>query len=921
MGNDDNDDEITGSRILTLLSSQVAALISPTAAQTANPRPDAAELMRLLRENRGPVRVHGPYDVADTVELHSVEFEHGLEINGVAFKRRVDLRDVTFRRTVDLRGCTFEGGLVLEGATVQGSLLLDDVTLGKDAGDAQGRAACLHLLRVSGDLLARGLHAGGGVDLTRADVRGRLEIATATTLRRAWIAGPLHLSSAEVGGDVRLNAIMLEGDLDADRLRAGSHVRLTPLREHYETDEGAVRLTSVIKGDVNLGLAHIEGQLDLSCAHVRGLTILQSAEVRGGVFARCKHARCPVFGDAVHLVGARIESTVDFSGARLKADLLLTGADITGAVFVSDGWRAREGPPPGAADRAHGPDLRARVDGSVDLSHATVSGAVQVLGARIGQALRFDTATVTGFVNIAGSIIGGELDLRSATVHGQLVCTCDEGERSRVGGKVRCRSARIESGARFLGVDLEGDVDMAGSTVSGRLEFRAGCTVEGAHGATVSDGEPTRIGGALDLSDATVAGSLDGRGLEVRGPVRLARADVRGWVELRDAKIHGPPLPASAPVTAPAARASAALSADTASGLYAAGVQIGAQLRLNGAQVWGDVNLSHARIGEGVCAGTQVADGTKEDAAAAWVSGAFFLDSAHVGGSADFRGATIGGSLSLERGYVEGKLRCRRVKADAPAPAPAAVTSVGELNLRDATIHHLDLSSGGENAKPKETLLDGQVKLDGCVFHELTVPSDDYAGLFPGGSTAFRQEGYLAMERWLRERGEDGAGEKVYDRMREHRRKTLSHVAALGDRIVGGARKVSLAFPVLILVSVIGFVLTVAVFSTPRSVVGDAKEAPVAAAGARAAAPAAGGSAHPREWGLGDALLFAAHTHLPMFSLPRDERWNAAPEPIGPVVTLRFDAYALLVSLLSYVMVPLVLGGIATSWLQRRGKP
>lgn len=157
--------------------------------------------------------------------------------------------------------------------------------------------------------------------------------------------------------------------------------------------------------------------------------------------------------------------------------------------------------------------------------------------------------------------------------------------------------------------------------------------------------------------------------------------------------------------------------------------------------------------------------------------------------------------------------------------------------------------------------------------------------------------------------------------MREHRRKTLGRVAGLGDRIVGGARKVSLAFPLLILLSVIGYAMTVAVFSTSRSVVGDAQEVPVAADGARAPAPSAGGSAHPREWGLGDALLFAAHTHLPMFSLPRDERWNAAPEPIGSAVTLRFDAYALLVSLLSYVVVPLVLGGIATSWLQRRGKP
>jgi hypothetical protein len=157
--------------------------------------------------------------------------------------------------------------------------------------------------------------------------------------------------------------------------------------------------------------------------------------------------------------------------------------------------------------------------------------------------------------------------------------------------------------------------------------------------------------------------------------------------------------------------------------------------------------------------------------------------------------------------------------------------------------------------------------------------------------------------------------------MRKHRRKTLGAMAAMGDWIVGGARKVSLAFPWLILVSVIAYALTVNVFSTPGSVVGDAQEPSVAAAGAGAAAPTTGEPAHPRQWGVDDALLFAAHTHLPMFALPHDERWRAAPEPIGTTVTLRFDAYALLISLLSYMVVPLVLGGIAASWLQRRGKP
>jgi hypothetical protein len=182
------------------------------------------------------------------------------------------------------------------------------------------------------------------------------------------------------------------------------------------------------------------------------------------------------------------------------------------------------------------------------------------------------------------------------------------------------------------------------------------------------------------------------------------------------------------------------------------------------------------------------------------------------------------------------------------------------------------------------------------------------------------------MERWLREHGSDGAAEAVYDRMRQHRRSRLGSVAAIGDRITAAARKVSLAFPVLMVISIAAYLLTAAIFSTARSVVGEEKglSAPAAASAAPAAKPApvaADGLAHPHDWGWGDASLLAAHTHLPMLSLPGNERWKPAPEPILPhVVNFRFDAYASVVSLLSYVLVPLIIGGIATSWLQRRGR-
>jgi uncharacterized protein YjbI with pentapeptide repeats len=940
MGHDSDQSE-TG-RFLEIPPEQVPLLKAGATPPPPNPTPGAGELKARLSENASPIHIQGPYEVADPLELRSIEFGHGLEIRDVVFRSRVDFSDVTFHRTVDLRGCIFAAGLVLEGACFKGSLIIDDVIAGRDAGDAEGRAVRMQLIRVDGALRAQGLIARGGVDLARANIRGNLEIATATTERLAQITGTLDLSSAEVGGTIRLNAIHLYGRLGAEGLLAGSHVKLGPLRERNESDAGGVLATTLVTGDVSFSGARVNGQLNLICVWVMGFTNLQSAEIHGGLYARCKFGHRPLFSGKVHAFDVRIDGAVDFCGAALKGDLSMERAKITGTVFFSDGWLAPEGPPPGKERNApDAPDLSATAEGTVSLAQSVIAGTVEVLGARITKSLNLGTASVTGNVKISRSHIGADLDLRSITLRGELLCTCCDGTRATVGGRVLCRAARIASGASFMGVDVTGDVDMAGSTFSGRLSLCQGCVEVKDDTTTDGAGGPTKIGGALDLSDVSVAGSVDAKAIEVNGPIRMTRADVRGWVELRDAQIHGPPPPAPAPapavlpagvapaplpapavaaapnVVAPAAPNAPVAGTQAPPALYAAGAQIGSQLRLNGAKVWGDVNLSHARIGEGVCAGTQTADGLPDNTPAVAVSGAFYLDSAHMGGSADFRGARIDGRLSLQRASVEGKLRCRLV-------GDAGRTTLSALDLGDASIHHLDLSSGATPAS--ETLLATTVGLNGCVFHEITVPGDDYAGLFPKHPECFRQESYLAMERWLREHGSDVAAETVYDRMRQHRRSRLGPVAAIGDWITAAARKVSLAFPVLMVISVAAYLLTAAIFSTPRSVVGEEKgsSAPAAASAAPAAKPApatAEGLVHPRDWGWGDAFLLAAHTHLPMLALPGNERWKPAPAPILPhAVNFRFDAYAFLVSLLSYVLVPLIIGGIATNWLQRRGR-
>lgn len=711
-----------------------------------------------------------------------------------------------------------------------------------------------------------------------------------------------------------------------------------------------------------------------------GSVNLQTADIRGGLFCRCKMGRRPLLRNDVHARGARIATTTDFSGAYVRGELLLEGTSLDGPVYIRDGWLATDG---GLETKKNDPNrhrLSPKICKRIQLTYARINGTLQFHRAAVGSA-SLKGATVSGSVLVVACDVRGDLNFSSATVGSDVViraqkCTLTQTvTRTLVGGSIRAEASWLQADVRFLGADITGDIDIGGTQISGSVEF-GGVPEEAKATGTTGKKQNSELGveGELSLAGARIGGSLEASGLKVVGGIALPGAQVRGTVDLRGAILRNGSSPPAAGVplatdgSAPIAEASTSTTTNAASApeltapaaampksgpkslrrpvtppgvaLHAVGATIGAALCLNEMSACGNVDLRHARIGAGLFAGKMLHDETTHPQALN-LTGAFLLDAARVTGTVDFRDAHVGNELSLERTFVEGKLLC-------PLPVSTVGPNENVVDLRNATIRELELHQNGttpatslDKAKLKDRVAelvgrvcnafkrrtqpapapnDGRLKFEGCGFQELVVPDGDYARLLDAFGTSDSRSSF-AIERWLRNRGEDDKAERVYTRAQEIRRRSRSWLGKAGDWAVAALRRVSLAFEWLIVASVLGFALSTVVFSSPRSVLEEEERSmqtqplttSIEGAPSRAVQP-------PVNWGWGDAALFAAHTHLPMLTLPSDPKMRPSKEAIAPqlLITLRFDAYATFIALLSYAVVPLMIGGIVSTWLERR---
>ena len=263
-------------------------------------------------------------------------------------------------RGIRLRGMRISGHLSLESAIIRCPVLLEGCYLDAD------EPVCFAFATASRIALA-------GCQL--AGLMGTMLTAAQLNLRRSTLTGPLHLSAAQITGDLNCRGAHLNGrDQDGNALVGdGMKVGGDVLLDREFTAAGAVRL---------LG-ADVTGQLSCSGAQLTGHDLGGDALV----------------GDGMKVgVGVFLEEGFTAAGA-----VRLPGADITGPLSCG-----------GAKLTGHDQDGIAlaasaiKVGGDVllDREFAADGGAVWLPGADIAGQLNCGGAKLTGQDNDGNALVG-----------------------------------------------------------------------------------------------------------------------------------------------------------------------------------------------------------------------------------------------------------------------------------------------------------------------------------------------------------------------------------------------------------------------------------------------------------------------------------------------------------------------------------
>jgi hypothetical protein len=343
-------------------------------------------------------------------------------------------------------------------------------------------------------------------------------------------------------------------------------------------------------------------------------------------------------------------------------------------------------------------------------------------------------------------------------------------------------------------------------------------------------------------------------------------------------------------------------------GALLGGATIRGTASLSGAQIAGGLNLQYADIGAALVCG--VADGQRTE-----IGGHAWLLGVSVGGAVDFRGARIALDLNLRSGKIGGTLSC--------APGEGHVTEiVGEITLNSACIAVAELDGrccadlGALNLVSAQITdlrlveaLPQEVRAHGLHFQELSLPDNaDYLDLL-AVCKPFEKSTYQFIENWLRNRGEERWARAVYLAMRRRDRRDgrMPYFRRLADWFLDRTVGYGLRSYRLFLYLVAMLVLTTVLFSSPHSVT---RAVMVTATEAANAPAAVDQNIFPERWTPLDALWVAVRINIPLVSVGVDSGWVPSSERI-PGVPLTYEGFAGIVSLLSWVAVPLFLAGIS----------
>jgi hypothetical protein len=413
----------------------------------------------------------------------------------------ISASNATFGNVVALSGSVFGGNLDFIGATFQRVLLIDSV----QAADVRLWSARLlsgvsaTKLVVGGDLNALELSVAASANFEDAQVAGEI------SFRRAHVGQTLSLKGAKCSGGINLNgAVITDVVLDVefckgDVLLRGIHVAET-LRVHRGSFEGAIAFDECEVRDIEIGpLPVLAGAPPAVAPAV--LVLPGEVTFHGGsvttlmTIANVTFARDVRF-DGFHMVGLELAGST-FEGALMLADVRIDrSANVTDCTFQG-GFTAEN----------------LQIEGTTKFTDLRCDHhAVAMTGAKFGSDLRFRNVRC------------GRLDLSGATVGARLRFEAQgDADRALVGpggaDTFKLENVTVAQDL-YLGVPVQGDVELRGLSVQGSLELAEGFRVEPAAGAApvVVQASFLSVGRDLTFSEnANVAGELDLTGAKIAG--------------------------------------------------------------------------------------------------------------------------------------------------------------------------------------------------------------------------------------------------------------------------------------------------------------------------------------------------------------------------------------------------------------------
>ena len=382
--------------------------------------PTPSTLVNFLQELHKPIAAHHPQEILITgtagspityaLLLANHQFQNPVRIVDVVFNHFVDLAEAVFDKALRFERCTFKGGLRLRDLRVGGLFSLAGCTID---------GACQ-----------------GFVDARRLRVDGLCD---------------LSLVTSNVGLD--FTNLIAKDDLRLDGLHAMALVK---------------KIADIPKNLDPADQRHLTEEMLGKALNLEGAEITKHVYVYAPLNADGNKRNATVTG--MIDLRAKVGGSVVFSGATLTNSdgvaVNMAAADVGGSVFFRE---------------------KTKVTGKIDL-RAKVGGIVVFLGATLtnpgGVAVNMDAADVGGAVFFrAGTYIEGNVSATQAKLRNGIIASDDSGQKTFVLpecespknltllGTLDLSYAEITGRALFHLVDVWGKINARHLTVHGDLDF------------------------------------------------------------------------------------------------------------------------------------------------------------------------------------------------------------------------------------------------------------------------------------------------------------------------------------------------------------------------------------------------------------------------------------------------------------------